>query len=577
MADTSLDSQHFNLLRRTRSASDIPRQPEAVYRPGLPQSPTDGGIINNTVEIPNRPRRSMDNEAVAPIPLTFPQTQTLGRYPSPRARNLTVDDASSVHDAPQRPWYKTLMLNLGFGRGASRERRSLVGLILNVASGASQIVIITVILVLSGTRFKSPTDPTLTEWAACARPLGPWACLWAIRAVLATTLNYWGFLRERQLLARRRSNENDLGNSTAEARRNSGAVHTGNESARNNTARAMDNQEFTSREAATLPYTLLYSRLTFFSSLLTLSWFLTAHILTYTSINTCRETSPHIWWLIFGILCLMYLMVLEVLVLSFIVFVVAPILFLFWNVILICMGRHPLQTQNALKPSVGKLPKSVVERIPLVLYIPPPPDTFSQPIFSVTSPSITSSKPVGHQTPLPKVSSGQQGFQFLRSLTSLHCSKNNKSPSRTGDNDLEKGKEPETWEEHWEKGDYPFVVLEENRAACAICLVDFAEPKRLYGLSNNSGSKADGVSSLNTFEPNSNAPKADTAVSRSDANDAEIKLADTGEGTQPLRLLDCGHVFHKSCLDPWLLDISGRCPVCQREVEIPGDKKAKKR
>ena len=78
----------------------------------------------------------------------------------------------------------------------------------------------------------------------------------------------------------------------------------------------------------TNPYSIQpqYS-LTLLSSLLTLSWFLTAHILEYTSINTCRHSSPHIWWLTFGILCLMYLSVLEVILLSFVVFVVAPILF----------------------------------------------------------------------------------------------------------------------------------------------------------------------------------------------------------------------------------------------------------
>jgi hypothetical protein len=100
-------------------------------------------------------------------------------------------------------------------------------------------------------------------------------------------------------------------------------------------------------EPPVLPHSILYSRsvpsrisscflpnidslpqsLTHFSSLLTLSWFLTAHILEYTSTNTCRHTSPHLWWLVFGILCTMYLMVLEVVLLGFAVLVVAPIIF----------------------------------------------------------------------------------------------------------------------------------------------------------------------------------------------------------------------------------------------------------
>lgn len=72
---------------------------------------------------------------------------------------------------------------------------------------------------------------------------------------------------------------------------------------------------------------LIFFRLTLLSSLITLSWFLTANILAYTSIETCRHAAPHLWWLIFAVLCIMYLIVLEVVLLGFVVLVVAPILF----------------------------------------------------------------------------------------------------------------------------------------------------------------------------------------------------------------------------------------------------------
>lgn len=68
-------------------------------------------------------------------------------------------------------------------------------------------------------------------------------------------------------------------------------------------------------------------RLTLFSSLITLIWFVTANILVYTSVDTCRYDAPRLWWLNFAILCILYLMVLEVVVLGFVVLVVAPILF----------------------------------------------------------------------------------------------------------------------------------------------------------------------------------------------------------------------------------------------------------
>lgn len=67
-----------------------------------------------------------------------------------------------------------------------------------------------------------------------------------------------------------------------------------------------------------------HNRLSLFSSLFSLTWFLTAHILIYTSLKTCRFSSPHIWYLVFGILCITYLMILEVILLSLVVFVFAP-------------------------------------------------------------------------------------------------------------------------------------------------------------------------------------------------------------------------------------------------------------
>ncbi len=62
-------------------------------------------------------------------------------------------------------------------------------------------------------------------------------------------------------------------------------------------------------------------------SFLTLAWFLAAHVLAYTSVNTCRLSSPHLWWLTFAILCTLYLMVLEIFLLGLLVFVLGPVLY----------------------------------------------------------------------------------------------------------------------------------------------------------------------------------------------------------------------------------------------------------
>ncbi|KAG6874467.1 hypothetical protein C0995_010377 [Termitomyces sp. Mi166 len=552
MSEALLDSQ-LNALRRTRSTSALPQRPEPIYSPMHSLNPSDvrdHSYLPRTAHVsPRHDLLQMPVEsAMLTPPLAFPVVNSEARTSGganlhDRPNQDVNNDASFMPDSlPRRPrsMYRKIMLALGFGREASRERRSLVGLIFNLLSGSSQIIIITIILALSGTRFKSPTDPEFTEWAACSRPLGPWACLWLIRAVIATSLNYWGFLRERHLLARRRSGQtNSVPVNSENRNRPSGQPNeTGHSS-----PRALENADFTARDQASLPNTLLYSRLTLFSSLLTLSWFLTAHILAYTSISTCRHSSPHIWWLVFGILCLMYLMVLEVVILGFVVFVVAPILFLFWNIFLMCMGRHPLQTHNTIKPKIGKLSKSSVDCIPLVLYIPPPPDTIPQ----QQQASLPKSDSLSSES-VPALPKPKQRFQFMKHFTSSNTSKNVKTSESKKDKDVEKISEPQTWEEYWEQGEYPFVVLEENRAACAICLVDFVEPKRIWGNIKSIKSKAEG--SMNAADvPNSNVQVASISVSGFPSGSENIghgvtKLVDAGEGTQPLRLLACGHVFH---------------------------------
>lgn len=61
-------------------------------------------------------------------------------------------------------------------------------------------------------------------------------------------------------------------------------------------------------------------------SLLSLVWFIASHILVYTSINTCRKSSPHLWWLAFGIMCIAYLLIAEVLLVVFFLFFFVPVL-----------------------------------------------------------------------------------------------------------------------------------------------------------------------------------------------------------------------------------------------------------
>jgi hypothetical protein len=312
-------------------------------------------------------------------------------------------------------------------------------------------------------------------------------------------------------------------------------------------------------------------------SILSFVWFITSNVLIYSSLNSCRLAAPHMWWLTFSILTLTYLMLLELFFLGLIVFVIGPIVYvgfmggllflyayprfsqLVWNVFLMCIGQHPLQNPHSIKPEIGKLSKAAVDKIPLVLYIPAPEEQEPGPI---PKPSPAHTYP---PTP-PKPKPPKRRFFFLRKKKSGDSGSKEKGKAHCGSGS------GDSWEDNWEKGEYPFVRLEGNRAACAICLMDFDEPKRA---GENSGK--------DTKDKGAETKGVENEVSQPHEG---LTLEDAGEGPQPLRLLACGHVFHvseapavfrslltsvlsfqKTCLDPWLTGVSGRCPVCQRPVE----------
>ncbi|KAJ3937475.1 MAG: hypothetical protein NXY57DRAFT_477177 [Lentinula lateritia] len=102
-----------------------------------------------------------------------------------------------------------------------------------------------------------------------------------------------------------------------------------------------------------LPHTVMFRRFSLFSSMYGIIWFLTAYILVCTSLKTCRLSSPHIWWLTIAILCTMYL---KFILLSLIVSVFALV----------------FKTQ-IIRQDIRKLPKNLVDRIPLVVVYSYPP------------------------------------------------------------------------------------------------------------------------------------------------------------------------------------------------------------
>lgn len=482
----------------------------------------------------------------------------------------------------------------------------------NLAFAAVQFVTIVTLLAYSSNH-KSPIEPTLSEWHACGKPLGVWNSLWIVRVALGATVSYWGWSRDRTLRIawenRERGRDAEAGQFSLNG--TNPTVNTATSpiapppspfsprtpaSARSPGSRTPGSFTSAPLTENQLPYTALYSRLSLLTSVLSLVWFLTAHILEYTSVNTCRHSAPHLWWLTFGILCILYLMILEIFLLGLLVFILGPVLYLIWNIVLLCLGRHPLQNPHFIKPEIGKLSKSLVDQIPLVLYIPAPPEEEKGGKTSTTdSNGVTVPKPIYTYPPKPSASATRKKrFAFFRKFKK-GSDKNGNGGSDGKGGEKGKGKaahEIKTWEDHWEAGDYPFVRLEGNRAACAICLMDFEEPKRVDGaeppLPKNEDpdqhkddekkekGEEEGEKETDGMSP-SGSRTTEIQVDEVTEEDRErLKLEDAGEGAQPLRLLECGHVFHKTCIDPWLTDVSGRCPVCQRPVEF-NDQSGKKK
>ncbi|TFY59599.1 hypothetical protein EVG20_g7725 [Dentipellis fragilis] len=466
----------------------------------------------------------------------------------------------------------------GYGHD-NKARRALVSVIWHLALDLAQILAI-IILLAYAAHHRSPRFPDMNEWSACDKPLGVWNALWAGRLTINVALTFWRWSFDRAGSQRAAAQDADAETANATRSANSGTGprrltrgptpprrRPNGSAAGTAYGHASTNGEGSEQTQKQPPQ--WYSRVVVARSIFTIVWFILAHVFEYTSTDTCRFSAPHIWWLTFALLCILYVGIVEVIVLALVVFIIGPIIFLFWNIFLLCIGRHPLQNPHYIKPDVGKLSKSVVDAIPLVIYIPPPPgseettaDT-KDPSRPITSPPIAYSYPP-KPAPAPPPPARRR-FRFLRLKRRRGTAGDEKGACGEGGKDEKNGTgngNGGVWEDKWEKGEYPFVLLENNRAACAICLMDFEAPRRL------DGEAEEHVQEVQEVEQ---APVHVGGEGGGERAKGGLQLEDAGEGVQPLRLLECGHVFHKTCLDPWLIDVSGRCPVCQRPVEPPNE------
>ena len=184
-----------------------------------------------------------------------------------------------------------------------------------------------------------------------------------------------------------------------------------------------------------------------------------------------------------------------------------------------------MQNPGVIKHEIGKLSKAAVDRIPLVVYIPAPP-------------SHSDPKADMHQMPHiypPKLQKRPMRFKLLHRIKVFGSKSTNAKDDIKGQSD--------SWADKGEETEYPFVTLEGNRAACAICLMDYEEPKRKPGV--ESENETDHVKSQTDLEEGTSGASAAEPFAQ-EAETSDLKLSDAGKGSQPLRLLGCGHVFHVS-------------------------------
>ncbi|KAM5532932.1 hypothetical protein V8D89_013398 [Ganoderma adspersum] len=158
---------------------------------------------------------------------------------------------------------------------------------------------------------------------------------------------------------------------------------------------------------------------------------------------------------------------------------------------------------------IGPLPQSKVDRIDLVYYIPPP---------APAPAPAAAARPSG-----PVAGSRRFGPTLGLRATS------DQRPHDNGE-----------WENTFQRMPRAFLRIEKHEAQCAICLEEYMAP-----------------------------PRRGVAIPGSaSASAMQSAVADAQGAPEPLRWLDCGHVFHKGCIDPYITTGPARCPTCRTPVAV---------
>ena len=275
--------------------------------------------------------------------------------------------------------------------------------------------------------------------------------------------------------------------------------------------------------------------------------FFVGNAIVYSSTECSQKPAEAVplFWAALASLIVVYIFILEIAVLAFLIVCALPLLIM----VMRGLGLTHRLPQRELHPETGKIQQNEVDRLVRLVYYTPEEaterveaeakdaatqqDGGGEDEVMATRPELGSRRPTqetvqsasqatfGRLTRLARILVARQRSGTHRRKEAAPSSNLAPSaPSSTPQAEsatIPTGTQPKPPKRG--KLKYPLHPLPAHRATCPICLCDFEEPQ-----------------------------------------------PDQQPEPEPLRLLDCGHVMHRGCVDQWLTTVSGRCPVCQRAV-----------
>ena len=183
---------------------------------------------------------------------------------------------------------------------------------------------ISITFLVLASHIPSRSDPSISERAACHKPLSSWVITWIVRLFLSTARSIWA--NRRSKLARYlKSHPPPSGDVEAIAadNRTERSVPVTYPDSEEHHEYPQTNQTRNSNTPR-LPHTLLFNRLSVLLVLFGVAWWFVAQVFLYSSPN-CRNSSPHVWWLLFGLVSVQYLAIAELVLFAVVIFIIVPI------------------------------------------------------------------------------------------------------------------------------------------------------------------------------------------------------------------------------------------------------------